>query len=769
MPARLVAALLLALPAAVAQEKPPLLFISEVRQVEALSDAAQGKAYALLGRVTVENGRVFSVRATRAIVWLDPDADEKIFKLIRELNQGERGIPLWAVRAIYAEGGVVPAVFQAAGQTFRCSSLYYDFRRQRGIFLDADLRLRRGPRRDHAPDLVLRAKELRMAGPGSVVARDATLFTSNYEDYEVGVTVREVRIDDPELGRAVGELQRISARGYRDGQGPTRAEVEAVVAEMEAAGGALGPDLYTLRGMTVRAHGLPLFKWGEAQAQGDDVMALRLESELGSIGNLGFGGRIAAGLGLRPVGFLLGGGYIENHGPFTDLSLDVDAFDSRVRGKSYGVYLRDHGTEDGVEPETENRFWTQNFYRWDISEAWRLDGEFAELSDPTFLGQWDEQVQKEGLPQETLLYLRGRNDRGYVTAIGNWRTIDFQDQVEELPSVAAFVPVLTLLRLGTDARGEPVTFQVAIPAAIANLNHVQGQGSPLGDFGSWRATLDPTFYVAVPLGPLRIVPFVTPGVTAYENDLAGDATARTTVSAGVRADTQLSRWFGRVRHVVNLTLSYEDLFHASVPPSDLFPFDDLDLVTPWNGVTALWHNRLLRAAPDGLVEFLSVEVFGTWYPGGQQPLGATGDWFLDWNVWWQATRSLIVVSRGDIQDSDLSTASLEGWWEARSNLGLGASLRHLEGTSDIVTLGTEYEVSTRWSLVGFSQYDARDGEWSDQGILVRRLSKSGVVGVRVTYDPGDEGFGLSFNFDVLTRYREKQRRQDTLRALVGWN
>jgi len=769
MPARLVAALLFALGAAVAQEKPPVLFIPEVRQVEALSDSESGKAFALLGRVTLENGRVFSVRAGRALVWLDPETDETVLKLVRELKQGERGIPLWAVRAIYAEGGAVPAVFQSAGQIFRCASFYYDFRRQRGIFLDADLRLRRGLRRDHTPDLVLRAKELRMAGPGSVVARDAKLFTSNYEDYEVGVAVREVRIDDPEMGRAVGELQRISAKGYREGKGPTRAEVEGVLAGMAAAGADLGPDLYTLRGMTVTARGLPIFKWGEVQAQGADVMALRLEGELGSIGNLGFGGRLAAGLGLKPVGFLLGGGYIQDHGPFTDLSLDVDAFDGRVRGKSYGVYLRDHGEEDGVAPETENRFWTQNFYRWDISEVWRLDGEFADLSDPTFLRQWDEQAAKEGLPQETLLYLRGRTDRAYLTAIGNYRTVDFQDQVEELPSLGGFVPVLTLLRLGKDARGEPVTLQVAIPAAVSNLNHKQGRGAPLPDFDSWRATLDPTFYVSVPLGPLRIVPFATPGVTAYENDLAGDAITRTTASAGVRADTQLSRWFGRVRHVINLTFSYEDLFHVSVPSSDLFPFDALDLVTPWNGVQARWRNRLLRAAPDGLVEFLSVEIFGTWFPGGQQPLGRTGDWFLDWNLWWQATRSMTVVSRGDIQEGDLSTASLEGWWEARSNFGFGASLRHLEGTSDIVTLGTEYEVGTRWSLVGFSQYDAKDGEWSDQGLLVRRLGKSGVIGVRVTWDPGEDGFGFSFSFDVLSRYREKKRRQDTLRALVGWN
>ena len=329
--------------------------------------------------------------------------------------------------------------------------------------------------------------------------------------------------------------------------------------------------------------------------------------------------------------------------------------------------------------------------------------------------------------------------------------------------------MLTLLRLGEDAKGKPVTLQVALPVAIGNLQHLQGDGSTLPDFHSVRATFDPTFYVSFPLGPLSIVPFVTPGVTVYQHDLAGDATTRTTASAGVRADTQLSRSFGLVRHVVNLTLAYEDLFHVSVPPSDLFPFDAVDLVTPWEGVSFDWRNRFLRSAPDGLVEFLSFEIFGTWFPEGEQPLGRTGDWFLDWNLWWQTTRTLTVGSRGDLEEGTLETFSVEGWWEARSNVGLGASYRHLEGDSDTITLGTEYEVSTRWSFVGFSQFDALSGQASDQGLLVRRLGKTAAVGVRVTWDPGDGGFGLSFNIDLLERYREKQQRKDTLRALVGWN
>jgi hypothetical protein len=766
MPARLLAALLLVLGSATAEE--PLLFVSRVEHVEALSDPESGKAYALLGRVTIESGRLFSVRADRAVVWLDPDTDATVFKLIRELRREGGGIPLWAVRGVYAEGARTPVVFQTAGQIFRCSALYYDFRAHRGIFLDADLRLRRGERREDTPDLVLRAKELRLLGPGNLVARDALLFPSNYEDHEVAVTVREVRIEDPALRDFVVRLQRISARDYREGRGPTAAEVDALAREIEGTGADLASKLFTLRDLTVRALDVPIFRWGDAEMEGSDVMPLRLEADFGSQGGFGSGGRLAAGLGLQPVGFLVGGGYIDDHGPFADLSLDVFAFGGRVTGVTEAAYLNDHGVEDGVAPETENRFWTQNFYRWRVSPVWRIDAEYADISDPAFLLDWNEKVVKEGLDQETLLYLRGRTETAYVTLLAQWRTIGFQDEVERLPSLGGFLPSLTLLRLGEDSRGEPITLQVSLPASVGNLRHRQGEGFPLPDFRSYRATVDPTFFVSFALGPFRVVPFATAGVTAYENDLAGDSAARTTVSGGVRIDTQLARWFGRVRHVVNLSLSYEDLAHVSVPASELFPFDAVDQVTPWEGLSLRWRNRLLRAAPDGLVEILSFEISGSWFPEGEQPLGRRGDWYLDWEAWWQATRTLLVISRGDLPEGTLETASVEAWWSARSDLGFGVSMRHLEGDSDILTLGAEVEVGTRWSLVGFSQYDAHGGEASDQGLLVRRLGKTGVIGVRVTYDPGDDGFGVSVNFDFLERFREKQRRRDTLRSLVGW-
>ena len=46
-----------------------------------------------------------------------------------------------------------------------------------------------------------------------------------------------------------------------------------------------------------------------------------------------------------------------------------------------------------------------------------------------------------------------------------------------------FVPVVTLLRLGQDGRGDPVTLQVSLPFSVGNLRHKQGEGSPLPPIG----------------------------------------------------------------------------------------------------------------------------------------------------------------------------------------------------------------------------------------------------------------------------------------------
>ncbi len=757
-------------PPAAEPKRPSEVFISEVRQLEDLSGPEAGKAFALLGRVTIEVPGVFRLRAQRMVVWLHPDTDRQVFDLIRKMGQKEHGLPLWTVRAVYAEGGRLPAVFQAAGRIFRCSSLYYDFENHRGVLVDAALRLRRDDAPDEAPDLVLRAKKLRALGPGHWRGQRVRFFSSDYHEHEVVFDVERLELHDAAVKEALGKLTRIRRRDYRDGEGPTEEEVDAFLAELEAASADPTAKHVTLDEITSRAYGVRFFRWRRLEADGAQMMPLRVEFDVGGRGRLGTGARLGVGLDKKPVSWLVGGGYYFDRGPLFDLEFDVDAWDGRLRGRSFGVYLHDHGDDFGVPPPTRDRWWTKNQYRLKITDIWRLDAEYADLSDSSWLRTYDEAEFKEEKDQETLLYLRGRNDHGYLSLIYEWRTISFATMVEQLPRARADLPVWTLLRLGETSGGEPITLQVAGSIEVANLRNRQGTDTVPPDFRTARVDFAPTLYVSFNLGGLRVVPFGTFRVTGYESDLAGDSAGRYAGSAGVRADIQLARWYRLFRHVVNLTFEYVDMYSVTVDANELFPLDPVDQITPYEAVTLRWRNRVQRRTTQGLRELFNLELYGAWFPEGQRPFGRRGDGFLELDLDWQARGNLRIGGRSlvEFETGTLETAAIQADWQATPRFGVAAMLRHLEGDSDILTASFTTTVDTRWELIAFSQIDFKNDEGLDQGLLIRRYGKTAVVSMRLFYDASDEDLRVSFKLDLLEGFRRKQRTRDAERQHLRW-
>ncbi len=741
-----------------------ILFLREFRHIEELSSEKAGKAFAILGRVTVDVPGVFTVRAARMVLWLHPDADRLALKLIRELRGADAGVPLWAVRAVYAEGGRVPAMFHTEGRAFSCASLYYDFEHHRGVILDASLRLRRATDRTLAPDLVLRAKRFDSKEPGSWTARDVTLFSSNYHRHEVVVQVDRVELKDPGVRDALRDLTRLRARGYRDGKGPTRAELDAVAARLAQAGTAIGPKRMSLYGITGRAYGRPVVRWKKLDARGEDILPLRLEADVGGRGQLGTGARLAVGLRKKPFGWLVGAGYHNGRGPIIDIETELDT--GAVRGRSFGVFIHDHGADRGIVPPTRDRFFLQHRYRWEISDTWRLDGEWSDLSDAQWLRTIDEREFKEGKDQETLLYLRRRGRQTYFTLTAKARAIGFADVLEESPRAALHLPVLTLYD------GDAFSVQLAGAIEAGNLRHRRGVGFPLPGFRTARVDADPTLSLLIPVGPVRIIPFTELRLTAWENALDGESAGRFAGTAGVRIDLLLSRWHGPVRHVMNLSLEYTDLFEVTETASSLFPLDDVDRLTPFESIAVRWRHRLQREGRNGIEEYLSLELLGVWFPGGERPLGRTGDGLFEADLEWTVRDGLHLsaFSEFDLERGTLDTASITAYWQARPRVRVVSGVRHLEGDSDIWTGSVEFEVDTRWRIVTFSQFDFKNGDGLDQGVLIQRLGKTAVVGVRVSYDPGDNDLSFGLKLDLLEKFLQRKRTRQgwNPRGRIGW-
>ncbi len=771
MPGRSAAALLALLVCAAplaAEEKPPALEIrlDYVKQEGSLSSKKEGEAWVLLGPVELERPGLFSLRATQAILWIDPLASKHLFTLLEGGGADRRSVPVWAVRSIYAEGGATPAVLQAEGGVYRCSSFFYDFQAHRGLLLDAELRLRLPGKQEDREPIVLRAQRMRATGAGEMRADDVEIFSTSYVEPEIALHVKRLHLTNPSVKAALERLDRVTARRGQLG-GPTMQEVEDAVGALEKAATERAGARLSLHGLSARAFGVPLFGWPKVATDLSES-PMRYEVEVGSRGQLHSGVRLGVGMQLSPLDqdfrFMFGAGYYDRRGPLVDLEWELNRLGGRGKGRSFTVFLRDHGSDFGIEPPTRNRFWTQHRYRFEIDPEWRLDGEFSDLSDALWLRAYDEREFKEGKAQETLLFLRRRDEIGYVTVTGKVRTLGFQDEVEERPRAAAILPVLDLVTVGG------TVLQLAGMVEAASLRHRRGDGAPLPDFDTLRVDADPTLFASFSAGPVRIVPSLVFRYTGYEESLAGAQLHRFAGTAALRADTQASRWHGDRLHIVNVSLEFEDLYALSAHADELFPLDATDRLARYEMLGVRVRNRLLRRAADGMQTYVSLEFFAAWFPGGERPLGARGDGLFETDLDWMPTDALEVRARSslELERGSLETAALEAVWNARPDLSVGAGIRHLERDSDILTGSAELEVDTRWRLLFFSQFDLRGEDWLDTGLVIQRLGQSLAVGVRIAFDPGDGDFSLSLKLDLLARFRDKKPR-DAARQAFRWN
>jgi hypothetical protein len=261
-------------------------------------------------------------------------------------------------------------------------------------------------------------------------------------------------------------------------------------------------------------------------------------------------------------------------------------------------------------------------------------------------------------------------------------------------------------------------------------------------------------------------------VTGYEETLAGGSLTRFAATAGARADVQVRRAWPTVRHVVNLSVEYSNLFELSEEASNFFPMDDLDRLTPYEEVSVRWRNRLQRRLADGgWEEFLSLELLWAHFPGDRQPLGAIGPGWFEADFEWSVLPALSLEARTsiDTEDFTVETGSIEAWYRVHARLRLMAGYRHLRGDSDVFTGQVDYEIDRRWSLRFGGQVDLKEGQALDQEFGIRRLGRTVVYGLRFSYNPGNDGFGIGFTADLLAAFRRSQARSDReYKGQYGW-
>lgn len=666
------------------------------------------------------------------------------------------------IRALYAEGDI--EVTQGGARSSRADALYLDVGEASGWLSEAELvqRVEAGSRSEL---IRIRAGRLETDGSGRLIARRATLTTCDHDLPHYVVLTQELALEPRADGR-----WRFGARGNR------LRFANGLQVPLPSIGNAVLDESGDFEG----------FENDQGEVTPLNSLTLAQTARFGASIGASFGfetgrvGRWLASLLGMNTDFLRGrwdteAKWLGNRGPLVSAKLDLrernprDEIGEDFRMEFYLAGIPDRGDDHGILRVDESDRSEERVFGWMRGRYPIVRGEWVDLA---FSGQTDAGVQAEFFEQEFMrwdqrdTYVRWRKSRnGAYFSLGASKRIDsFRTEVEELPSVGAYLGQREIAALGR------ASLLYGGSVDVAHLRRREGGldrdpfsevpgGAALGLDGreTVRGNLNQRLDLAVPTGVwgARAVPFLELGATGWtENQFDDGNASRFALLGGAELATALHSSAGGFTNVLaprigaRTDLAYET---SGLAPT---PFDSVERAIDGTvyeaGVRGLWTR-------PGTFENLDIDVrvqrtedrMGF---ADTTELGLLGEWITRVGSGGESRFGLLHDGRYDVDDGETNFSRSTVAWSPREEFlieGRYARARGADNSGLYEAAGIdarwmldpkwEIEVHHTWSLTGEGTLDT--------GLRLRRFAHDFLLEFDVSKRAGEGGtsFGISFN------------------------
>ncbi len=696
-------------------------------------------------RVSTWTGGLIVIRgememaADSVVVWTPEDA-------VREAA----GAAVSATEGVAAEAYFEGSVHLVVGhRQFFCRRLYYDFRRDIALAVDAKIKTFSYAR--NVP-VYYYAKELRQLAEEVFVGKDARITTDEFGVPNYDIAASELLLVDLSAEPAEGE--------------PFEEEPALPERRVRFAG----------KDLQFRIRRVPLTWWPEMGgdfAEGETALrTVRIEH--GSNRGTGITSQWhlmrLLGLEREPPGFdfHLNADFWSDRGP--GLGVESDYARKDFYGEFLSYYLNDTGKDSigdvDVEPPSRHRGRVRWQHRHYLPEDWELTFELSYLSDPNFLNEFYEEEDEQGKAQETLLYLKkqSQDEAGLptdqtLTLLNSWRLNDFNTRTEFLPQVGYNV-------IGHSLADDRLTYFQDSEVAYARFRPDDRTGVR-GSNGELIA--DTIHEVDLPLkvGPVGVVPFGEVRYSYFEEDLAREGSrTRLYWRAGARAALQLWRPFPDVRsnfwdlHGIRHIHTFDTRAYTantSVPMEDLIPYDVTEAGTAiWQGVTDVgvvemgWRQRFQtkRGPPDRrrTVDWLVLDLEAFFHHNRDSPFPLRRDGKRAFNHLGLLTNMRVTDSTNVWTDTNWNTEEgvldfFAAGLTVHQSPRFSYSLDHRyipDGDTSRSTLSADYRINPKWRLTFLEQFEWNDTRNAESQVILTRRMNRWLVRLRFEVDPSED-------------------------------
>ena len=502
--------------------------------------------------------------------------------------------------------------------TIHANRIYYDFISQRAVMLDSTLYSVDTKR--NIP-MYMRASQIRQLARGEYAAKDASFSTSEFHTPHYSIGASNVYLQDT-TPHVEGET------GHPYDPSTHRKDEHSYAFKAENA--------------TMDMGGVPIFYWPylTGDTSEDDIPLRRIRMS----NSKEYGLTLETNWNLFALA-----GQPQPKNFHADLNVDyyggaalAGGVDANWKGDDYsGLFrsyaLEDHGvdrlgaTRTDVNVLQDERGRVLARHQMDLGDGWTMNLEGTYISDPNFLQAFFNGEFTSEKEHETSFYLKHQDDDSALSLLGKFNLLDFTtvaDQVddqfttEKKPEAKywrlgdSFLDMFTyysesgVANLDTDITnftpGQLSLFPSFLgpPASVLAQNQtttfrqqLQNRGWTTGDVlrGDTRQEID----MPLAIGDLKVAPYVTGRVTAWDNafpDSQSGNTTRIWGSAGVRSSMEFWRVYARsvdstfwnvhqLRHII------EPQFNAFATGTDqdrndLQPFDrDVEGISRASGIS----------------------------------------------------------------------------------------------------------------------------------------------------------------------------------------
>ena len=709
-----------------------------------------------------------TLTAQRGVVFLQPGSVKDIMS--EEMSNED-------ILGIYLEGNVVADV-DNGDYVIRAPKVYYDFENGQAIMLNAILRTYN---RDGRFPLYARAGELRQAADQQWHARQATISTSEFFTPHFAIGSEQVRIDRVPSADAADEEQiffhsqhnTFRAGGTPIGYWPVfsgshrRFPLKSIRAGYNKYKGAIiGTrwDFWSLMGMDA--------------PDGIDT-TLKLDAYTAR----GIGGGIDAGY------------------YFGDTSGDLDLYLQSDHGEERTAAGRTLEVEDNLRGLA---LWQHTSI---LSDSWLVQAQASYISDETYISSWREEDYYDRREYETSFYAKFQDQNTAFTALADYSINNFISNAWLLASRQYQVdkfPELTYRRYGDNlfdiltysseyrASRMRMVFQPGTPeeAGVRNKGFVATKNEDFSDelrnqglIESWVTQLNTRQELSAPLtlGWLKATPFVSVEASYFLDEYSTKADEEQNLllsgSIGVRLNTEIQRVYNtvknelldlnRMRHILEpyLMLWYasNDFNDAERPQYDASVDQIADGAAAQIGIRNTFQTQ--RGGPGRWrsVDFLTLDTYAVVtgddpdqrYPTPQffswrPQYSSLGDHLRGKGVWMVTdTMSFSGDVIWDLDNNELARTSVGVSFDHSPKMRTYVEYRMTSfNESELLDIGWEYDLSKRYKVKVFPQWDFRRNDLRRFNMQVTRRFPDFELVIRIAYDQIDGETTASASLDL---------------------